>query len=51
MKIAIIGGGWVGCHLAAKLFREHDVSLYEKTTITTKSNKSFLKKSTYPYVW
>jgi hypothetical protein len=30
MKIAIIGGGWVGCHLAAKLFREHDVSLYEK---------------------
>lgn len=30
MKIAIIGGGWVGCHLAAKLFREHDVSIYEK---------------------
>lgn len=30
MKIAIIGGGWVGCHLTTKLFREHDVSLYEK---------------------
>ena len=32
MKIAIIGAGWVGCHLAAKLFREHDVSIYEKNT-------------------
>jgi hypothetical protein len=30
MKIAIIGGGWVGCHLATKLFREHDVSIFEK---------------------
>lgn len=30
MKIAIIGGGWVGCHLAHKLQREHDVTIFEK---------------------
>ena len=30
MKIAIIGGGWVGCHLAYKLKKEHDVKIYEK---------------------
>lgn len=30
MKIAIIGGGWVGCHLASKLKQTHDVTLFEK---------------------
>lgn len=30
MKIAIIGSGWVGCHLALSLKDEHDVSLYDK---------------------
>jgi len=30
MKIAIIGGGWVGCHLAYKLRGSHDVTIYEK---------------------
>ena len=30
MKIAIIGGGWVGCHLAFKLKQTHDVTLFEK---------------------
>lgn len=30
MKIAIIGGGWVGCHLANKLKDSHEVSLFEK---------------------
>jgi len=40
MKIAIIGGGWVGCHLAAKLFREHNVSIYEK-------NNSFFQGTSY----
>jgi hypothetical protein len=32
MKIAIIGGGWVGCHLATKLKKTHEVTLYEKNT-------------------
>jgi len=30
MKIAIIGGGWVGCHLGYKLKNEHDITIYEK---------------------
>jgi hypothetical protein len=30
MKIAIIGGGWVGCHLAAKLKKNHDITIFEK---------------------
>jgi L-2-hydroxyglutarate oxidase LhgO len=30
MNIAIIGGGWVGCHLAHVLKNEHNVTLYEK---------------------
>jgi hypothetical protein len=30
VKISIIGGGWVGCHLALKLMTDHDVTLYEK---------------------
>lgn len=30
MKIAIIGGGWVGCHLAYKLKDEHNVTIFEK---------------------
>jgi hypothetical protein len=30
MKIAIIGGGWVGCHLATKLKNEHNITLFEK---------------------
>jgi hypothetical protein len=30
MRIAIIGGGWVGCHLANKLKDDHDVILFEK---------------------
>lgn len=30
MKIAIIGGGWVGCHLAHKLRTKHKVTLFEK---------------------
>jgi FAD dependent oxidoreductase len=32
MKIAIIGGGWVGCHLANKLIRDHDITIYEKNS-------------------
>lgn len=30
MKIAIIGGGWVGCHLAYKLKNLHDVTIFER---------------------
>lgn len=30
MKIAIIGGGWVGCHLAKKLKENHKIVLFEK---------------------
>lgn len=30
MKICIIGGGWVGSHLAIKFRNDHDVSIYEK---------------------
>jgi hypothetical protein len=30
MKIAIIGGGWVGCHLAYKLKNEHNITIFEK---------------------
>lgn len=30
MKIAVIGGGWVGCHLALKLIDEHEIHIYEK---------------------
>lgn len=31
-KIAIIGGGWVGCHLARVLSLDADVSLYERNS-------------------
>lgn len=30
MNIAIIGGGWVGCHLALKLKESYKVSLFER---------------------
>lgn len=30
MNIAIIGGGWVGCHLAYKLKTNHKVTIFEK---------------------
>ena len=30
MRIAIIGGGWVGCHLAYKLRDVHTVTIFEK---------------------
>lgn len=32
MRIAIIGGGWVGCHLAYKLKEYHDVHIFEKNS-------------------
>ena len=30
MKIGIIGGGWVGCHLANKLKENHEITIFEK---------------------
>jgi hypothetical protein len=33
MKIAIIGAGWVGCHLAKKLIEYCDINLYETKDI------------------
>jgi hypothetical protein len=33
MRIAIIGGGWVGCHLARKLMKDNDVTLFEKNEL------------------
>jgi hypothetical protein len=30
LKIAIVGGGWTGCHLASRLIDEADVTLFER---------------------
>lgn len=40
MNIAIIGGGWVGCHLALKFKDNHKVVIYEK-------NKELFKETSY----
>lgn len=40
MKIAIIGGGWVGCHLAMKLKDDHEITIFEK-------NKELFTESSY----
>ena len=37
-KIAIIGAGWVGCHLANNLRQKNDVTLYEKDEIFSGSS-------------
>jgi hypothetical protein len=34
MKIAVIGGGWLGCHIASKLKEtSHEVTLFEQTDL------------------
>ena len=33
MNIAIIGGGWIGCHLAMKLKDIHNVNIFEKNDL------------------
>lgn len=33
MKIAIIGGGWLGCHIGSKLKSHHDITIFEKSNI------------------
>jgi hypothetical protein len=30
LKIAIVGGGWTGCHLASRLINKADVTLFER---------------------
>ena len=40
MNIAIIGGGWVGCHLAVKLKNTHKITIYEK-------NKTLFEETSY----
>ena len=40
MKIAIIGGGWVGCHLAMKLKDSHQVTIFER-------NKKLFQETSY----
>lgn len=38
MKIAIIGAGWVGCHLANKLRLNNEVVLYERKEVFSESS-------------
>lgn len=38
MKIAIIGGGWLGCHLANSLQKTNDVVLFERDQIFSGSS-------------
>jgi hypothetical protein len=38
MKIAIIGCGWVGCHLAYKLKNNHNISLFDSSGIFNKTS-------------
>jgi len=40
MNIAIIGGGWVGCHLAYKLKENYNIVIYEK-------NNELFKETSY----
>jgi len=40
MKIAIVGAGWVGCHLAYKLKEFHNITIYEK-------NENLFTESSY----
>lgn len=38
MRIAIVGGGWVGCHLAYKLKNNHDVTIFEEDSLFDKTS-------------
>ena len=33
MRISIIGAGWLGCHVAYKMCREHDISIFDQHDI------------------
>lgn len=47
-RLAIIGGGWVGCHLAMAFRDEMDVTLYEKNH-TLISEASFINQNRLHY--
>jgi len=47
-RIAIIGGGWVGCHLAMAFRNEAEVTLYEKNH-TLISETSFINQNRLHY--
>jgi len=47
-RLAIIGGGWVGCHLAMAFRDEMDVTLYEKNH-TLISETSFINQNRLHY--
>lgn len=39
MKIAIIGGGWLGCHIASKLkLQNHQITLFERSNLFSGSS-------------
>ena len=38
MKIAIIGAGWLGCHLALKLRQDHQITLYEADSVFSQTS-------------
>lgn len=38
MKIAIIGAGWLGCHLALKLRQDHQIMLYEAESVFSRTS-------------
>jgi len=40
MKIAIIGAGWMGCHLAHKLKNNHKITIYDKEDIFSGSSSN-----------
>lgn len=38
MKIAVIGAGWLGCHISYKLKQHHDVTLFDRSGIFSSSS-------------
>lgn len=48
LKIAIIGGGWTGCHLASRLMDEADVTLFERNE-TLLSEASLINQNRLHY--
>ena len=45
MKIAIIGAGWFGCHIANKLKQSHQVSIFDGHGIFSKASMNNQNRS------